>query len=77
MKLTIMAKIRETRTRFLQLKRIRWQLRRPCCRGDTEQGTLPNGAYWWLNAKPLLPPSGVCSRRIGPADAMVIAVAVV
>jgi hypothetical protein len=23
------------------------------------------------------PPSGVCSRRIGPADAMVIAVAVV
>jgi len=24
-----------------------------------------------------MPPSGVCSRRIGPADAMVIAVAVV
>jgi hypothetical protein len=23
-----------------------------------------------------MPPSGVCSRRIGPADAMVIAVAV-
>jgi hypothetical protein len=25
----------------------------------------------------LIPPSGVCSRRIGPADAMAIAVAVV
>jgi len=24
-----------------------------------------------------MPPSGVCSRRIGPADAMVIAIAVV
>jgi hypothetical protein len=24
-----------------------------------------------------MPPSGVCSRRIGPADAMVIAVAIV
>ena len=32
---------------------VRRRLRRPCRRGDTEQGTSPNGAYQWLHTKPL------------------------
>ncbi len=28
-------------------------MRQPCRRGDTARGTPPNGAYWWLHAKPL------------------------
>jgi hypothetical protein len=41
------------------------------------RGTSPDGTHWWLHAKPLTTAIGQVlarSRRIGPAEAMVVVV---